>query len=75
MLHKDYDSNGSVAKKKSLVMTLLQEWQLQVGGWRGTSSLQLLRLQARQGRDAKEQVAKSAKEYNGKDVLFQAHYP
>jgi hypothetical protein len=46
---------------------------LQVGGRRGTSSLQLSRVQARQGRDAKEKVAESAQDYNGKDVLFQLH--
>jgi hypothetical protein len=34
--------------------------QLQVGGWRGTSSLQLSRLRARQGRQAKEKVGESA---------------
>jgi hypothetical protein len=44
--------------------------QLQVGGRRGTSSLQLSRLQPRQGRDAEEKVAGSAQDYNGKGVLF-----
>jgi hypothetical protein len=49
--------------------------QLQVGGQRGTSSLQLSRLQARQGRDSKEKIAESAQDYNGKCVLFQPHHP
>jgi hypothetical protein len=43
-------------------------------GWKGNSSLQLPRLQARQGKDAKEEVADSAQDYNGKDVLFQPHH-
>jgi hypothetical protein len=37
--------------------------QLQVGGCRGTSSFQLLRLQAHQGRDAKEKVAESTQDF------------
>jgi hypothetical protein len=41
--------------------------QLQVGGPRGTSSLQLSRLQAR--------VAQKAQDYKGKGVLFQPHHP
>jgi hypothetical protein len=49
--------------------------QLQVGGRRGASPLQLSRLQARQGRDAKEIVAESGQYYNRKDVLFQPHHP
>jgi hypothetical protein len=49
--------------------------QLQIGGQRGTSYLQLSRLQARQGRDAKEKVSESARDYNGKGVLFQPHHP
>jgi hypothetical protein len=44
--------------------------QLQIGGQRGTSYLQLSRLQAHQGRDAKEKVSESAQDYNGKGVLF-----
>jgi hypothetical protein len=40
-----------------------------------TSSLQLLRLQARQGRDANEKVAESAQDYNGNGVLFQPPHP
>jgi hypothetical protein len=47
--------------------------QLKVGERRGTASLQLSRLQSRQGRDAKEKVAESAQNYNGKSVLFQPH--
>jgi hypothetical protein len=49
--------------------------QLQVDGRRGTSSLQLSRLQAGQGKDAKEKVAESAQDYIGKGVLFQPHHP
>jgi hypothetical protein len=49
--------------------------QVQVGVRRWTSSLQLSRLQVRQGRDAKEKVAESAQVYNGRDVLFQPHHP
>jgi hypothetical protein len=49
--------------------------QLQDGGRRGTSSLQLSRLQARQGRGAKEKVAESAQDYNRKGVLFKPHHP
>jgi hypothetical protein len=49
--------------------------QLQVGGRRGTSSLQLSRLLARRGRDAKEKVTESAQDYIGKGVLFQPHRP
>jgi hypothetical protein len=37
--------------------------QLQVGGRRGTSFLQLSRLQAHQGRHVKEKVAERAKDY------------
>jgi hypothetical protein len=48
--------------------------QLQTGGRRGTSPLQLSRLQARQGIEAKEKVAEGAKDYNGKGVLFQPHH-
>jgi hypothetical protein len=33
------------------------------------------RLQAREGRDAKEKVAESAEDNNGKDVPFQPHHP
>jgi hypothetical protein len=33
------------------------------------------RLQARQGQDAKEKVAESAQDYNGKGVLFQPYHP
>jgi hypothetical protein len=47
----------------------------QVGGRRGTSSLQLSRLRARQGQDAKEKAAESAQGYNGKGALFQPHLP
>lgn len=36
--------------------------QLQVSGWTVTSSLQLLRLQACQGRDVKERVAESTQD-------------
>jgi hypothetical protein len=49
--------------------------QLLVGGRSGASSLQLSRLRARQGREAKEKVTESAKDYNGKEVLFQPHHP
>jgi hypothetical protein len=49
--------------------------KLQVGGWRGTPSLQLSRLQARQDTDAKEKVAETAQDYNGKGVLFQPYHP
>jgi hypothetical protein len=49
--------------------------QLQVGGQRGTSSLQLSRLQVCQGRDEKEKVAESTQNYDGKGVLFEPHYP
>jgi hypothetical protein len=49
--------------------------QLQVGGWRGTSSPQLLRLQACQGNNAKEKLAESTQDYNGKGVLLQLHHP
>jgi hypothetical protein len=38
-------------------------------------SLQLSRLKARQGRDAKEKVVERAQDYNGKGVLFQPHHP
>jgi hypothetical protein len=30
---------------------------------------------ARHGRDAKEKVAESTQDYNGKDVLFEPHHP
>jgi hypothetical protein len=49
--------------------------QLQVGGRRETSSLQLLKLQAHQGRDVKEEVAESAQDYNRKGILFHPHHP
>jgi hypothetical protein len=49
--------------------------QLQVGGRRGTSSLQLSMLQACQGRDAKEKFAESTQDYSGKGVFFQPHHP
>jgi hypothetical protein len=49
--------------------------QLQVGGWRGTSSLQLVRLQACQGNGAKENLAESAQDYNRKGVLLHPHHP
>jgi hypothetical protein len=45
----------------SIVADMLQ---LQVGGRRGTSSLQLSRLQARQGRNAKKNVAEIVQDYN-----------
>jgi hypothetical protein len=50
---------------------------LQPQVWRpgGTPSLQLSRLQAHQGRDAKEKVAVSAEVYKVKDVLFQPRHP
>jgi hypothetical protein len=48
--------------------------QLQAGGRRGTSPLQLSSLQARQETGAKEKVADSAQNYNGKDVLFQSNH-
>jgi hypothetical protein len=48
--------------------------QLQVGGQRENSSLQLSRLQARQGRDAKGKVAESAQDYNWMGIL-QPHRP
>jgi hypothetical protein len=43
-----------------------------VGGRRGTSSLQLSRLQARQGQDAKEKAAESVQDYKGR-VLSSSH--
>jgi hypothetical protein len=49
--------------------------QLQVDGWRGTSSVQLLRLQAFQRRNAKEKVAGSARDYSEKVAVFQPHHP
>jgi hypothetical protein len=49
--------------------------QLQVGERRGTASLQLSRLQARRGRDAKEEVAERTQDYNWKGVHFQPHHP
>jgi hypothetical protein len=48
--------------------------QLQVGGRRGTSSIQLSRLQPRPGRDAKEKVAESAQDYIGKGDSFQPRH-
>jgi hypothetical protein len=39
------------------------------------SSLQLLKLQAHQGRDVKKKVTESAQDYNGKGVLLQPHQP
>jgi hypothetical protein len=48
--------------------------QLQVCGRRGTSYLELSRLQAHQGRDAKEKVTEYAKDYNGKGILFQPNH-
>jgi hypothetical protein len=49
--------------------------QLQIGGWRGTSSLQVSSLQSLQGRDAKEKVTESTQDYNRKGILFQPHHP
>jgi hypothetical protein len=49
--------------------------QVSVGGRRGTSSLQLSRLQIRHGRDTKEEIAERTQGYNGKGVLFQPHHP
>jgi hypothetical protein len=46
-----------------------------VGGRSGASSLQLSRLQAHQGRKAKEKVAESTQVDTGKEVLFQPHQP
>jgi succinylarginine dihydrolase len=48
--------------------------QLQVDGRRETSSIELSRLQARQGREAKEEVAERAQSYNGKGLLYQPHH-
>jgi hypothetical protein len=49
--------------------------QLQICGWSGTSFLHISRLQVCQGRDAKENVADCAQDYDGKDVLFQPQHP
>jgi hypothetical protein len=49
--------------------------QAQVGGGRGTSSLQLPRLQPRQGQDPKEKVAENAQGCIGKGVYFHPHHP
>jgi hypothetical protein len=46
--------------------------QLQVGGRSGTRSLQLSKLQARQGRDATEKVTESAKTTTGR-VFSSSH--
>jgi hypothetical protein len=48
--------------------------QLQVGEWKGTSSLQLSRLRACQGRDANEKVSDSTPRLQ-RAVLFQPHHP
>jgi hypothetical protein len=48
---------------------------LKVGERRGTSFLQISRLQARQERDAAEKVAESAKDFNWKGIIFQPHHP
>jgi hypothetical protein len=67
-LHKECPEEGNAASNTDML-------QLQVGGRRGTSTLQLSRLQPRQGKDAKDKVAGNAKKYIVKGVLFQPHYP